>query len=169
MFENIVTTNVLFVCLGNICRSPTAEAVFRHLVVEAGLEQHFTIDSAGTGDWNVGKPPFPDSSRVAAQHGVTLTGTARQLQTDELSRWDYIVVMDEKNKADVLALQEAANLPAAKQPKVVLLRDFDPQGPGIVPDPYGHDEEAFQKAYRQIFRASQGLLAALQPTADDAD
>ena len=87
-------TSVLFVCLGNICRSPLAEGVFRHLVEEAGLDEHFVIDSAGTGAWHVGERPDRRSVAVAASHGVSLPGHARQVTRDDLVRFDRVVAMD---------------------------------------------------------------------------
>ncbi|REJ34078.1 MAG: protein tyrosine phosphatase [Bacillota bacterium] len=149
-----VKKRVLFVCLGNICRSPMAEAMFRAKVREAGLEHVIEIDSAGTGSWNVGKPPDPRAVRTAAHYGVELGGRARQLSAGELSRWDMIIVMDQSNYDDVLGLGAPAD-------KVYKLRDFDPEGPGDVPDPYYGSEAGFHDTYRIIERSLPGLLDAL--------
>jgi len=131
-----------------------AEGMFRSKVREAGLGNAIEIDSAGTGSWNVGKAPDPRAVRTAAQYGVQLSGRARQLSADELNDWDMIVVMDQSNYDNVLAL-------GAPPEKVRKLRDFDPEGPGDVPDPYYGDEAGFHDTYRIIDRSLPGLLDAL--------
>lgn len=131
-----------------------AEAMFRAKVREAGLQAEIEIGSAGTGSWNVGKAPDPRATRTAAGYGVDLSGTARQLAADELDRWDVIVVMDQSNYDDVIALGAPAD-------KVRKLRDFDPEGNGDVPDPYYGEEAGFHETYRIIERSLPGLLAAL--------
>lgn len=131
-----------------------AEAMFRAKVREAGLSDAIHIDSAGTGSWNVGKSPDPRATRTAAAYGVELSGTARQLTADEMDHWDLIIVMDDTNYEDVLALGAPAD-------RVSKLRDFDPEGPGDVPDPYYGGEAGFHETYRTIQRCLPGLLAAL--------
>ncbi|MDH5590688.1 MAG: low molecular weight phosphotyrosine protein phosphatase, partial [Gemmatimonadota bacterium] len=101
-------TAVLFVCLGNICRSPLAEGVFRHLVQSDGLKHRFHIDSAGTGAWHVGEAPDGRATVVAARHGVELHGQARQIQTADLHRFDFIIVMDRDNLDNVERLAEGS-------------------------------------------------------------
>lgn len=145
---------VLFVCLGNICRSPLAEAVFRRLAREAGLEQAFVVDSAGTGGFHVGEPPDPMTLRTATRHGLHLERRARQLRAEELDEWDYVVVMDDANRRAVERLGPA-------RARVVKLRDFDPAGPGDVPDPYGMGEAYFEEVYAVIRRSCEGLLREL--------
>lgn len=147
-------TRVLFVCLGNICRSPLAEGVFKHLVDTEGLAYRFHIDSAGTGNWHEGRPAHPQSQRVAQLNGIQLTGKARQIQKEELDQWHYIVVMDDKNYNDVMAL-------APTKAQVVRLGDYDPEGPGIVPDPYGYDDGVFEQVYSQIYRSCRAFLNTL--------
>lgn len=131
-----------------------AEGMFRAKVREAGLEDAIHVDSAGTGSWNVGKAPDPRAMRTAAEYGVELTGTARQVAAAELDRWDLIVVMDQANYEDVIKLGAPAE-------KVRKLRDFDPEGPGDVPDPYYGQEDDFHETYRIIQRSLPGLLEEL--------
>lgn len=149
-----VKKRVLFVCLGNICRSPMAEFMFRKMVKEHGLEDVIEVDSAGTGGWHVGRGPDPRTVKAAAHYGVEVGGTARRLSPDELNDWDLIVVMDQSNYEDVLAL-------GAPVDKVRKLRDFDPQGSGDVPDPYYGGETGFHETFRIIERCLPGLLKAL--------
>lgn len=128
--------------------------MFRAKVREAGLGDVIEIDSAGTGSWNVGKTPDPRAVRTAAEYGVELSGRARQLSAAELDDWDMLIVMDQSNYDDVIAL-------GAPVDKVRKLRDFDPEGPGDVPDPYYGDESGFHDTYRIIERSLPGLLNAL--------
>jgi len=95
-----MSTGVLFVCLGNICRSPTAEGLFRHRVQQAGLDSHVRIDSCGTGSWHVGQPPDPRAVEAAAEHGFDISGLrARQLCAADYRQFDYLLAMDEDNLA----------------------------------------------------------------------
>ena len=131
---------VCFVCLGNICRSPTAEAVFRKLVEEAGLERQFHIESAGTGDWHVGHPRDSRSIAAGKRRGIELRGRAQQWKRADWDRFDHVIAMDQSNYDDLL---EGA--PASAREKLRLLRSFDPESPAgaSVPDPYytdGFDE-----------------------------
>src|ERR1017187_4324744 len=117
---------LLFVCLGNICRSPTAEGVMRALVEEAGMQQSIELDSAGTGAWHVGNPP--DARAVAAAHGrgIALEGFARQVREDDFDDFDLVLAMDRSNLRE---LQELAG-GGERRAKVRLLREFDPAGGG---------------------------------------
>ena len=156
-------TSVLFVCLGNICRSPLAEGVFRHLVEERGLEDAFDIDSAGTGSWHMGQPPDHRSVQVAADHGITLTGAARQVEARDLRRFDLIVAMDRENLHD---LEELARGDGASA-RLRLLRDFDPEADQPdVPDPYYDGARGFETVYRMVRRSCERLLDELAPTPD---
>src|SRR5699024_7047583 len=114
--------SVLFVCLGNICRSPTAEAVFRHKLAESGLTGRVTVDSAGTSSWEVGNPPDSRSVEVAGKRGYSFEGqSARQLERDDLDRFDYVIAMDRQNLDDIRQLQPNAD--------ARLLLDFAPHLP----------------------------------------
>ena len=152
-------TSVLFVCLGNICRSPLAEGVFRHLVTGAGLEASFSIDSAGTGAWHAGEGPDPRSVEVAAAYGVELSGRARQVTPDDLRRFDVVVAMDRDNLAALKDLSDEAHGTA----RLHLIRAFDPEADGDeVPDPYYGGPSGFEKVYGMVRSGCEGLLGALR-------
>lgn len=153
-------TSVLFVCMGNICRSPLAEGVFRHLAAEAGLGDRFVVDSAGTGAWHEGEAADRRSVEVAAAHGVTLDGTARQVRPADLRSFDVVLAMDRDNLAALEDLAAASGGTA----RLHLLREFDPGADGSeVPDPYYGGPQGFEKVYRMIHAACQGLLRELAP------
>lgn len=147
---------VSFVCMGNICRSPTAEAVMRHLVREARLEERFHIDSAATGPWHVGEPRDRRSRAVGQQRGMPLLGVARQFTAHDFQRFDYVLAMDQDNVAELrhMALNEAA---AAK---IHLLRSFDPASPpgAEVPDPYYGGPDGFEVVFNICLAACQGFM-----------
>lgn len=151
---------VLFVCLGNICRSPLAEAVFRQVVAEAGLEDRFEIDSAGTAAYHIGEPPDPRSTEVAARRGVTVAGAARQIGTVDATRFDYLIAMDRDNLAEVRQVAAAADA----APRIHLLRDFDPRADGDadVPDPYYGGPRGFEDVHDLVERSCHALLDHLR-------
>lgn len=151
------TTRVLFVCLGNICRSPTAEAVFAKLVRDAGLSDRFVIDSAGTGGWHAGEQAHPPTRATAARRGAPITHLARQVTLADFERFDLLLAMDASNVANLHRLTTNE----AHRQKVRLLREFDPAAaPGSeVPDPYYTGE--FEEVFDICERASAGLLAHL--------
>lgn len=142
---------ILFVCLGNICRSPMAEAVFRHQVAEAGLAEQVHIDSAGTGDWHIGKKPHKGTRDMLDKHGISYEGlTARQVTKKDLDEFDYIVAMDQHNVNDLIAL-------GANPDKVHRMLDFYPEcGLSDVPDPYYTGE--FDKVYDLIHQSCSRFL-----------
>ena len=148
---------VLFVCLGNICRSPLAEGVFRHLVDREGRTEDFRIDSCGTGAWHVGEPPHHDSERVAKKNGVSLAGQrARQVRKADLSRFDLIVAMDRSNRSDLL------NLSSDAEDKIVCLREYDTEKGGLdVPDPYYGGADGFEEVFQIVHRSCRTLLDSL--------
>ena len=155
---------VCFVCLGNICRSPTAECVFRRLVVDAKLEKHIAIDSAGTGNWHVGELPDARARAVARRRGYELSGTARQFLRGDFADFDYVLAMDEDN---LRALKKLAPNEAARN-KVRLLREFDATAPAgaEVPDPYYGGSSGFDEVIDVCERACRGLLQNLRATGE---
>lgn len=146
---------VLFVCLGNICRSPTAEGVFLDLVKKQDRKDHFIVDSAGLGAWHVGEPPHRVTQAVAISHGVHLPSIGRQFSPADFDRFDLILAMDRENLAGIL--QQAPD--NAAEAKVRLFRDFDPEQPGSeVPDPYYGDRVDFENVFLICRRSAEGLL-----------
>ena len=152
--------SVLFVCLGNICRSPLAEGVFRHILDAEGVSDRFKVDSAGTGSWHVGESPDHRSVRSAATHGVTLTGHARQVQPEDFRRFDYIVAMDQSNLSHLEKYREGVGGDSA----LYLLREFDPEGgPGAeVPDPYYGGPNGFEEVFEMVERSCVELLGHIR-------
>ena len=152
------TLSVLFVCLGNICRSPTAEAVFRARVEAAGLADSIRIDSAGTGDWHIGKAPDKRMQAAAARRGYDLAPLrARQVRPQDLTEFDYVLAMDNANLNDLRALAPGAPV----QPALFLAFHPQQQG-GEVPDPYYGGEEGFETVLDMVEVASEGLLDTLR-------
>ena len=146
---------VLFVCLGNICRSPTAEGVFRKTVQSRGLDARFEIDSAGTGDWHINSPPDQRARRAAARRGVDLDALrARQISAADLAAFDYLIAMDRDNYADLQRLAGAQH-----QHKVHLFLSFSAGAErDEVPDPYYGGAQGFDQVLDLIERASSDLL-----------
>jgi protein-tyrosine phosphatase len=149
---------LLFVCLGNICRSPTAEGVMRHLVRERGLEDEIEIDSAGTGGWHVGAAPDERSAAAAKRRGIVLEGAARTVRPSDFEEFDLILAADRENLAALRALAPDEDARA----KVRLLREFDPDSAGApdldVPDPYYGGERGFDDVLDLVEAACTGLL-----------
>ena len=152
---------VLFVCMGNICRSPTAEGVMRGLLREQGLEDVVEVDSAGTGDWHAGSPPDARAVAAARTRGVTLAGAARAVARHDFDDFDLILAADRYNLEDLLAVA-----PASARDRIHLLREFDPASDGApdldVPDPYFGGPEGFERVLDVVDSACRGLLDALR-------
>jgi protein-tyrosine phosphatase len=145
---------LLFVCSGNICRSPTAEAVMRRLVAERGLDVE--VDSAGIGGWHVGEPPDARSAAAAARRGVVLAGAARQIRARDFDEFDLLLAADRTHERDLRRLAPDAEAAA----KVRLLREFDPACDGDVdlPDPYYGGVDGFEEVLDLVEAACAGLL-----------
>jgi protein-tyrosine phosphatase len=151
-----VKIGILFVCLGNICRSPLAMGVFRQVVDEAGVADRFEIDSAGTSAYHAGDPPDARTVAVARRRGLRLEHVARQVTPADLERYDYIIAMDGSNLGKLRRL--AGTAPGSAE--LVLLREFDPQADGDfeVPDPYFGGESGFEDVHDMVERACRALL-----------
>jgi protein-tyrosine phosphatase len=149
-----------FVCLGNICRSPTAEGVMRRLLADAGLEAQVHVESAGTGDWHVGEPADHRAIAHAARRGVVLDRRARHLTAAHFERIDLFLVADRRN---LEAVRRLAPDPA-HHARVALLRSFDPESPRAaeVPDPYYGGPDGFEEVLDLCAAACDGLLAHLR-------
>lgn len=145
---------VLMVCLGNICRSPTAHGVFQQRVESAGLAGLIEVDSAGTGDFHLGEKPDIRSRKAAQQRGYNLSSLrARQVSKDDFERFDYILAMDDNNLRDLQAL-----CPAPLQHKLRLLTEFADNNYLSVPDPYYGEGEGFQLVLNLVEEAADALL-----------
>jgi protein-tyrosine phosphatase len=153
---------ILFVCMGNICRSPTAEAVMRRLVREDGLEGAVEVDSAGMGAWHAGDAPDARATAAAARRGTRLAGVARQVTEADLAGFDLILAMDRENLAELRALAPDD----ATRSKIRLLREFDPGHAGgaalDVPDPYYGGPDGFDRVLDLVEAACRGLLDELR-------
>lgn len=149
---------LLFVCLGNICRSPMAEGVFRRIAEEEGVAHLFDIDSAGLGDWHIGQAPDERAQAAALRRGMDISGqSARQIDRADYDRFDLLIAMDGSNYE---ALTELA--PKAARHKIRRFLDFAPHvGTKDVPDPFYGGKEGFDRALDLIEEASRGLLAEL--------
>ena len=153
---------VLFVCLGNICRSPTAEGVFMQHVKEAGLEGRIVADSAGTGDYHVGEPPDERACETAARRGYDLSGLrARQVTRNDFAEFDYILAMDNENLRSLKRF-----CPPEHGHKVKLFTEYCSQGACAVPDPYGGGPQGFEHVLDLIEDSSHGLLDHLRTELD---
>lgn len=153
-------SSVLFLCLGNICRSPLAEGAFRALLAERGLAAAIDVDSAGTGGWHAGEAPDPRSVRVAAEAGVDIAGQrARALAAEDFLRFAWIVAMDASNEADALRRMAAAGATGVRA-RVVAFSEFA-QSAGDVPDPYYGNLDDFRGVWRMLVGGMPALLDAV--------
>jgi protein-tyrosine phosphatase len=149
---------LLFVCLGNICRSPAAEGMFLHLLERRDLTAAFEVDSAGTGGWHVGKPADPRMRAAAQRRGIQLPSRARRIETDDLQRFDHILTMDAENLAAVRDLAGRRTVRARIAPLTRHCRRFTI---AEVPDPYYGGEEGFEQVLDLLEDACAGLLEDL--------
>lgn len=152
--SNEKKVRVLFVCLGNICRSPMAEAVFNHMVRHAGLEKHIEADSAGTGDWHVGQPAHHGTRAILQQNSIPYDGRCRQIVRNDLDEFDYIVTMDDENLSNVQLLGKG-------QARIAPLLSYAPQAHvREVPDPY--HSGGFEGVYQLVQMGAAGLLNTIR-------
>ena len=147
---------ICFVCLGNICRSPTAEAVMAHRLAEAGLSGRVLVESAGTGHWHVGEPPDQRAAAEARRRGITMRSRARQFRPGDFEQFDLVLAMDHENLERLAPDEEARR-------KVALFRAFDPAAEDLaVPDPYFGGSEGFAHVFDLVDSACRGLLDHLR-------
>ena len=150
----MATISVLFICLGNICRSTMAEAVFQRKVADAGLQNQIAIDSAATSRWEIGQPPHPGTRRILREKNIAYDHRARQITQKDMDTHDYLITMDEENWNDVHALGPARG-------SVVRLMEYAPEArEREIADPYYSGD--FEGVYGQIDAATDGLLQALR-------
>jgi protein-tyrosine phosphatase len=158
--------SVLFVCLGNICRSPTAHGVFEQMVRDAGLAGQIEVDSAGTGDWHVGRAPDQRARQAVLGRGVDISQLrARQVSAADFSRYDYVLAMDRANLAELEQMR-----PHWFQGYLGLFLPFAGDASGYVdevPDPYHGGFDDFEAVYQLVYGASLGLLGHLRQQLDD--
>ncbi|HJQ76567.1 MAG TPA: low molecular weight protein-tyrosine-phosphatase [Acidimicrobiia bacterium] len=151
-----MTTRILAVCAGNICRSPAAEAAIREAAARRGLSVE--VDSAGTGAWYVGSPPHDESVAAGRRFGLAIDGRARRINKTDFDRFDMIVVMDRANLREVTEIAPRLE----DRAKIRLFRTFDPgTDSDEVPDPYGGTDEDYDRAISQVMAAAEGLADSL--------
>jgi len=154
-----MTVKVLFVCLGNICRSPTAEGIFQKLVIDSGLSKRIHIDSAGTANWHQGRAPDPRTIAAAKRRDIDLSVLrARAVKASDFDEFDYVLAMDKNNLADLQLLK-----PAHYKGHLGLFLAFGSQSEFLeVPDPYHGGSEGFELVLDLVEDAAAGLLASIQ-------
>ncbi len=152
-----MVVKVLFVCLGNICRSPAAEAIFLHKLEEKGLLDKFEVDSAGTGDWHVGRKADSRMRKAASLRGIDIASIARQISLDDFNSFDLILAMDNSNLSDITSLSKQLNssFKAKIQPLLLYLRNSNILE---VPDPYYGGEKGFDSVLDLLEQAIEGLI-----------
>lgn len=162
-FEKRITKEdpfkICFVCLGNICRSPTAEGIFQNLLKERGLESNFYVDSAGTSAYHLGEAANSKSRQMANQYGIQLHSKARQFETADLEEFDLVLAMDHENFDNL----EQMDLQDQYSGKLYLIREFDPNpGTKAVPDPFYGGMQGFKDVFDILYRSCEHLLNELE-------
>ena len=150
--------HIMFVCLGNICRSPAAEAVFQRIVTDRGAEDRYRIDSSGTAAYHAGEKADTRMRSAASARGIHITHRAKKLCREDIRAFDRILCMDRRNLADARSL---AKTPEEKE-KIRLYRESDPQGGTDVPDPYYGGEDGFERVLDIVTRCGEALFAELE-------
>ena len=151
---------VLFVCLGNICRSPLAEGILKYKVAQENLGDKVLVASAGTSGWHIDEPPDPRSIEVAEEHGIHLDSYGREAISEDFEEFDYIIAMDRDNYSDLKSLPGSSKDGAAK---LFLMRDYDNVGRGLdVPDPYYGGDDGFRYVFELLDRSCQNLLEEIK-------
>ncbi len=150
---------VLFVCSGNICRSPLAEALFKSMAGEVGLGERFVVDSAGTHGYHEGDPADPRTRHVGRRHGLTVDSIARAVVDADFDRFDLIIAMDRGHRRELMS-----RAGAGRSATIRMMREFDPEArEHDVADPYYGGEEGFENMYLTLESACRGLLEAIRP------
>ena len=150
---------VLFVCLGNICRSPLAEAIFTAKIKSQGLESHLSCDSAGTANYHVGEEPDPRTVEIAGKYGIPVNHRGQQFKKNHADQFDYLIAMDASNHRNMI--HEMGTQPNSLH----MMRDFDPEGKGLdVPDPWYGGMNGFEDVYQILDRSTDELMDYIKKT-----
>jgi len=157
---------VLFVCLGNICRSPMAEAVFKDFLIKMGRSDEFIIKSCGSGSWHIGQNADPRTLKCLNDNGLNFQHLVSQINTQDLLDYDYLVAMDKNNYRDLqdMVSESDNNL----KEKIIMFRSFDGGSDSDVPDPYYGDEQGFQEVFEIVSNGCPGLLNYIDQNASNS-